>query len=143
MSYLEKLKFNEDGLIPAVVQDYDTNRVLMVAYMNEESLKMTLETKKATFYSRSRQKLWVKGETSGHFMNVCEIYLDCDGDTLILKVKPDGAACHTGNFSCFYRKADENGELCEIETANNADAGIFSDVYKVIEDRRDNPKEGS
>ena len=76
-------------------------------------------------------------------MNVCEIYLDCDGDTLVLKVKPDGSACHTGNFSCCYRKADEGGKLCEVETANGADAGIFSDVYKVIEDRRANPKEGS
>lgn len=143
MSLLNEVKFDEKGLVPAVVQDIDTNRVLMVAYMNEQSLKMTLETKKATFFSRSRQCIWVKGETSGHFMNVCQIYLDCDGDTLVLKVKPDGAACHTGNFSCFYRKADENGELSPVQTANGADAGIFSDVYKVIEDRRDNPKEGS
>lgn len=143
MSFVDEVKFDEKGLVPAVVQDIDTNRVLMVAYMNKKSLEMTLKSKKATFFSRSRQKLWVKGEHSGHFMNVKEIYVDCDADTLILKVKPDGSACHTGNFSCFYRKADENNELFEVETANGADPGIFSDVYKVIEDRRDNPKEGS
>ncbi len=143
MSFIDEIKFDEKGLVPCIVQDINTNRVLMVAYMNKESLQMTLETKKATFYSRSRQCLWLKGEHSGHFMNVKEMYVDCDADTLIVKVVPDGAACHTGNFSCFYRKVNENGELDEVKTENAADAGIFDDVYKVIVDRRDNPKEGS
>ncbi|HIV03455.1 MAG TPA: bifunctional phosphoribosyl-AMP cyclohydrolase/phosphoribosyl-ATP diphosphatase HisIE [Candidatus Aphodoplasma excrementigallinarum] len=142
MSWIDTLKFDEKGLLPAVVQDVDTNRVLMVAYVNKESLQMTLETKKATFFSRSRQKLWVKGEHSGHFMYIQSIYVDCDADTLIFKVKPAGAACHTGNFSCFYRKA-EGDVLTEVKTEHAADPGIFSDVFKVIEDRRDNPKEGS
>lgn len=143
MSFIDEIKFDEKGLVPCIVQDINTNRVLMVAYMNKESLEMTLESKKATFYSRSRQCLWLKGEHSGHFMNVKEMYVDCDADTLIVKVVPDGAACHTGNYSCFYRKVNENSELDEVKTENAADAGIFDDVYKVIVDRRDNPKEGS
>lgn len=143
MSFVDQIKFDEKGLVPCIVQDINTNRVLMVAYMNKESLEMTLESKKATFYSRSRQCLWLKGEHSGHFMNVKEMYVDCDADTLIVKVVPDGAACHTGNYSCFYRKVNENGELDEVKTENGADVGIFDDVYKVIVDRRDNPKEGS
>lgn len=143
MSFVDEVKFDEKGLVPCVVQDINTNRVLMVAYMNRQSLEMTLQSKKATFYSRSRQCLWVKGEHSGHFMNVKEMYVDCDADTLIVKVVPDGAACHTGNFSCFYRKVNDKNELDTVKTENAADAGIFSDVYKVIEDRRDNPKEGS
>lgn len=143
MSFVDEVKFDEKGLVPCVVQDINTNRVLMVAYMNKQSLEMTLQSKKATFYSRSRQCLWVKGEHSGHFMNVKEMYVDCDADTLIVKVVPDGAACHTGNFSCFYRKVNDKNGLDTVKTENAADAGIFSDVYKVIEDRRDNPKEGS
>lgn len=143
MNFVDTLKFDENGLLPAVVQDADTNRILMVAYVNKESLSLTLKTKKAVFYSRSRQKLWVKGEESGNFMYIQDICVDCDLDTLIFKVKPAGAACHTGNFSCFYRMLQEDGSLSEIETKHAPDPGIFSDVYKVIEDRRDNPKEGS
>ncbi len=99
-----------DGLIPAVIQDAATNEVLMVGYMNRESWEKTLETKRATFWSRSRQKLWIKGETSGHVQEVKEIYLDCDGDTLLLKVNQiGGAACHTGFRSCFHRRHDKEG----------------------------------
>ena len=141
MSWIDTLKFDEKGLLPAVVQDVDTNRVLMVAYVNKESLQMTLETKKATFFSRSRQKLWVKGEHSGHFMYIQNIYVDCDADTLIFKVKPAGAACHTGNFSCFYRKA-EGDALTEIKTEHAADPGIFSDVFKVIDGPARQPEGG-
>jgi phosphoribosyl-AMP cyclohydrolase len=94
-----------EGLIPAVVQDWKTGEVLMVAYMNPESWAKTQETGKACFWSRSRKKLWLKGETSGHVQIVKEIYLDCDSDTLLLKVEQvGGAACHTGYRSCFYRK---------------------------------------
>lgn len=101
------LKFNEQGLIPAVVQDEISGDVLMVAYMNEESLKKTLETKKTYFWSRSRKKLWLKGETSGNLQEVKAIYADCDLDTLLVKVKQTGVACHTGNWSCFYQSLFE------------------------------------
>lgn len=99
-----ELSFDERGLIPAVIQDHANNQVLMVAYMNEESLRKTLETGLTHFWSRSRKKLWKKGETSGNFQHVKEAYYDCDADTLLFKVEQIGAACHTGNRSCFYRK---------------------------------------
>ena len=95
-----------NGLVPCVVQDADTLQVLMLAYMNEESLRKTLETGLATYYSRSREALWIKGETSSHFQHVQEILVDCDEDTILLKVKQDGAACHTGKYSCFYRNIE-------------------------------------
>ena len=107
-TYVPELKFsdfklNSDGMIPVVTQDYETNEVLMVAYMNEEAYQKTVETGKMTYYSRSRQELWLKGETSGHFQHVKSLSIDCDNDTLLAKVKQDGAACHTGSYSCFYR----------------------------------------
>lgn len=95
-----------DGLVPVIVQDHETKAVLMLAYMNEESLKMTMETKKATYYSRSRNQLWVKGETSGHYQYVKDIRIDCDEDTILLSVEQIGAACHTGHYSCFYRNME-------------------------------------
>ncbi len=104
MPPLPSLKFDERGLIPAVVQDTHTHQVLMVAYMNEEALKRTLETGEAHFWSRSRQELWHKGATSGNIQKVVEIRVDCDADTLLLLVEPAGPACHTGNTSCFYRR---------------------------------------
>jgi phosphoribosyl-AMP cyclohydrolase len=97
-----------DGLIPAIIQDAATGEVLMLGYMNRESWETTLKTKRASFWSRSRQKLWIKGETSGHFQEVQEVRLDCDGDTLLLKVNQiGGAACHTGFRSCFHRRYDK------------------------------------
>ncbi|MEK7849523.1 MAG: phosphoribosyl-AMP cyclohydrolase [Candidatus Omnitrophota bacterium] len=101
---LAELKFDEKGLIPAIVQDNETGEVLMVAYMNEESLKKTLTIKKTCFWSRSRSQFWVKGETSGHFQFVKGIWYDCDKDAILIKVRQVGAACHTGKRSCFYRK---------------------------------------
>jgi len=101
---LPRLKFNEKGLIPAIIQDYETNDVLMLAYMNRESLKITLKEGRTCFYSRSRKVLWRKGETSGHIQEVKSILYDCDSDTLLIKVNQYGAACHTGHRSCFYRK---------------------------------------
>ena len=92
-----------NGLVPCIVQDIHTNQVLMLAYMNEESLKKTQETGLATYWSRSRQELWVKGEMSGHYQYVRSILIDCDEDTLLIKVEQEGAACHTGKYSCFYR----------------------------------------
>ena len=97
------LKYDSAGLIPAIIQDYRTNEVLMVAYMNEQSLKRTLKLKKTCFWSRSRKEFWVKGETSGHYQHVKSMYYDCDCDALLVKVRQVGVACHTGNRSCFYR----------------------------------------
>ncbi len=103
----EEIRWNEDGLVPAVAQDAATGEVLMVAWMNEEALRRTLETRQAHFWSRSRRELWHKGATSGNFLHVREVWIDCDGDTLLLKVEPTGPACHTGHPSCFYRSLDE------------------------------------
>ena len=100
------LKFNQQGLIPAIMQDYKTNEVLMVAYMNKDSLEKTLKEKKTYFWSRSRSKLWLKGETSGHIQEVRQVLFDCDSDALIFKVRQIGGACHSGYRSCFYRKFD-------------------------------------
>lgn len=112
MINIDQLKFDEKGLIPAVVQDYYTKKVLTVAYMNKESLKISLEKNLTCFFSRSRQKLWLKGETSGHFQHIVSITADCDGDALVVQVKKDGPACHLGGDSCFvneiYRNEKEN-----------------------------------
>ncbi len=101
---MEKISFGEKGLIPAIIQDIDTGKVLMLGYMNEKAWEETLRTGKVHFWSRSRQKLWLKGETSGHFLLVKEIWIDCDEDTLLIKVKPVSGVCHTGHYSCFYRQ---------------------------------------
>ncbi|MCX5750012.1 MAG: phosphoribosyl-AMP cyclohydrolase [Candidatus Saganbacteria bacterium] len=99
-----ELRFNKDGLVPAIAQDHKTGDVLMLAYMNAESLEKTLKDKKAWYWSRSRNKLWMKGETSGNVQRVKEVLYDCDEDAILLKVEQTGPACHTGNRSCFYRK---------------------------------------
>ena len=99
-----KKYFVKSELIPAIIQDDDTNEILMLAYMNEESMKLTIETGKTWFFSRSRGKLWNKGETSGHFQQVVSICSDCDDDTLLIRVKQTGPACHTGSYSCFFNK---------------------------------------
>lgn len=101
---IRSLKFDKQGLIPAIIQDYKTKDVLMVAYMNKASLKKTIKEGKTCFWSRSRKKFWVKGETSGCFQFVKNIYYDCDKDCLLIKVKQSGVACHTGEYSCFYRR---------------------------------------
>lgn len=104
---IEDLKFDANGLIPAVVQDTDTNQVLMLAYMNAESLRLTLETRETHFWSRSRRELWHKGATSGNIQQVIDVNVDCDEDTLLIRVHPAGPACHTGQRSCFYRTLKE------------------------------------
>ncbi|MBI4708432.1 MAG: phosphoribosyl-AMP cyclohydrolase [Candidatus Omnitrophica bacterium] len=101
---VKSLKFDEKGLIPAIIQDYRNNEVLMLAYMNAESVRRTIKLKKTCFWSRSRKAYWIKGETSGHFQFVKSIAYDCDMDALLIKVRQVGVACHTGNRSCFYRK---------------------------------------
>ena len=110
MLAIESLKFDANGLIPAVVQDADTDQVLMLAYMNAESLRLTLETKETYFWSRSRQELWHKGATSGNIQKVIEVNVDCDADTLLIRVHPAGPACHTGETSCFYRSMKEENQ---------------------------------
>jgi phosphoribosyl-AMP cyclohydrolase len=106
-SSFSEIKFNADGLIPAIVQDAGTKDVLMVAYMNAESLHLTLERGETYFWSRSRGQLWHKGETSGNIQKVVDIYVDCDADTLLLQVQPLGPACHTGERTCFYRQLED------------------------------------
>ncbi|ACY47708.1 phosphoribosyl-AMP cyclohydrolase [Rhodothermus marinus] len=123
---LEAVRFNEQGLVPAIAQDAETGEILMVAYMNKDTLRQTLETGRMTYWSRSRQEVWVKGATSGHTQEVREVRIDCDGDVLLFKVKQNGgAACHTGHRSCFYRKL-EGDRLVE------ADAPVFdpAQVYR-------------
>jgi len=107
---LDHLKFDAQGLIPAIVQDADTNQVLMLAYMNAESLRLTLETYETHFWSRSRQELWHKGTTSGNIQGVVDINVDCDADALLIRVHPAGPACHTGEQSCFYRSMKEENK---------------------------------
>ena len=101
------LKFDANGLIPAIVQDAESNQVLMMAYMNEESLRLTLQTKETHFWSRSRDELWHKGDTSGNIQKVIDIRVDCDADTILILVQPAGPACHTGQQSCFYRNMEQ------------------------------------
>lgn len=135
---MSKIKFDEKGLVPAIAQDAKTGRVLMLAYMNAESLKMTLNSGYATYFSRSRQQLWRKGETSGHTQRVLEMRYDCDGDALLLTVEQEGPACHTGEISCFHNP---------ILTADADDlpptADVVQQVYDVICDRKEHPREGS
>ncbi len=109
MNALKQIKFDDNGLVPAIVQDFQTGEVLMFAWMNQESLTLTIEKQQAVYYSRSRQKLWFKGEQSGHVQLIKEIFTDCDNDVILLKVKQAGGiACHTGRKSCFFQKLDKN-----------------------------------
>lgn len=132
-----EFKTDDKGLIPVVVQEYKNNQVLMVAYMNEEAFNETIKTGKMTYFSRSRNSLWVKGETSGHFQYVKSLKIDCDKDTILAKVKQVGVACHTGSYSCFFN------DLVEKEYDNTNPLMVFEEVYDVIKDRKINPKEGS
>ena len=131
------LKKNSDGMVPVVVQDYKTDEVLMVAYMNEEAFNKTIETGVMTYYSRSRNELWVKGLTSGHFQYVKSMSLDCDLDTILVKVLQIGSACHTGKGSCFFNEA------FSLNSSNHNPAKVFDEVMATILDRKQNPKEGS
>lgn len=109
MKFLDQLKFNADGLIPAIIQQQSTGRVLMMAWMNRASLEKTIETRRTWFWSRSRQKFWMKGESSGHVQVVKDLSFDCDGDTVLIQVEQTGAACHEGYQSCFFRSLDGEG----------------------------------
>ena len=133
-----ELKLGPDGLIPCIVQDVKTDEVLMMAYMNEEAYNKTLKTGQMTYYSRSRKELWLKGETSGHYQYLCSMMLDCDSDTLLAKVTQVGAACHTGNKSCFFNPLYQK----DVREEHNP-IKVFEEVFNVIKDRKVNPKEGS
>lgn len=132
-----EFKLNADGLLPVIVQHYKTAEVLMLAYMNQEAFDTTVKTGKMTYFSRSRQSLWVKGETSGHFQYVKSLTIDCDKDTLLAKVEQVGAACHTGNPTCFFQPIVGN----DYDETNPLQ--VFESVYRTILDRKANPKEGS
>lgn len=116
MQILDQLKYDANGLIVAIVQDAENNEILMVAYMNREAVQRTLETGRATFWSRSRQKFWIKGETSGHTQMVRGVSMDCDGDALLVKVEQKGGACHEGYRSCFFREIASDGSGTRIIT---------------------------
>lgn len=133
-----EFKKNSDGMVPVIVQDYRTLEVLMMAYMNEEAYEQTIRTGKMTYFSRSRNELWLKGETSGHFQYVKSLSADCDMDTILAKVSQVGAACHTGARSCFFNMIAKK----DVEAAENP-LLVFEDVFKVIQDRKIHPKEGS
>ena len=140
MTAVPGLAFAPDGLIPAVVQEAETGEVLMVAWMNEEALGKTLATRRAHFWSRSRQTLWQKGETSGHGQHVDAVYADCDRDTLLVLVHQEGVACHTGSRTCFFTRLDEPGGG---PTSWEGGAGILEVVERVIQSRKAAPREGS
>ncbi len=131
---IDDIKFDDKGLVPAIVVNNDTKKILMLAYMNKESFKISLEKKLTCFYSRSRQKLWLKGETSGNYQHIIKILADCDRDTLLIFVKPDGPACHLGNESCF---------VDELFVDENANDFSINALYDLIKDRKINPPEKS
>lgn len=132
---INDIRFDKDGLITTVVQDFSTKEVLMVAYMSKESLEKTIATGQTWFFSRSRNELWHKGETSGNFQTVKEIRYDCDGDALLIEVDPSGPACHTGETSCFYRSI--------IESESTPAISEISRLFETVKQRKANPKEGS
>lgn len=138
MADFSQLKFDAQGLIPAVVQDWRDGTVLMVAFMNQEALKKTVETKSVHFWSRSRQKLWEKGETSGHKLVLKDLFVDCDGDALLVKAEPVGPTCHTGEKACFFSRFDQPGAK-----TSEAWGGILERLYQTIQDRKRQPTRDS
>lgn len=147
MMNIENLQYDAQGLIPAIIQDNTSGQVLMLAYMNKESLTKTVETGLTWFYSRSRQSLWQKGETSGHVQQVRDIRYDCDADTLLIKVDQTGAACHEGTFSCFSRvlgsETRDSSQLFDPAKVYGGAATVLGELYHIISDRKAHPQEGS
>ena len=142
MSQWSRIRFDEQGLVPAVVQDWRDGTVLMVGFMNQEALTRTVTTKHVHFWSRSRKKLWEKGETSGHYLLLKDLFLDCDDDTVLVKAEPVGPTCHTGAESCFFLQIREAGRM-EAVTSSEARGGMFERIYQTIADRKDHPKADS
>lgn len=141
---LDSVKYDENGLVVCVIQDYHAKKIRMVAYMNEEALKITLETKEMTYYSRSRKQLWKKGETSGYFQYMKGLSIDCDGDALLFQVEQvGGISCHTGHATCFYRDLEEDIDVVVNRTKiQKSDIELFN-LEATIKDRIKNPVEGS
>ena len=138
----ESFVFDASGLLPAVIQDWRDATVLMVGYMNQQAITQTLSTKFVHFWSRSRRKLWKKGETSGHVLIVKDLFMDCDCDTILVKAEPVGPTCHTGMRTCFFARLDENGKAIQ-SSPQNAAGGILERIYQTILDRKAVPKPGS
>lgn len=138
----DRLVFDEQGLIPAVVQDWLDGTILMVGFMNREALARTLESKSVHFWSRSRQKLWEKGETSGHRLLLKDLFVDCDGDTILVKAEPAGPTCHTGEPSCFFTRLGGDGAPEDVKTAD-ALGNALERLYRTILDRKQSPRTGS
>ena len=132
---VNKIDWDKTPLIPVIAQDYENGEILMLAYTNKEAFELTLKTKIAHYYSRSRKKLWKKGEQSGHTQEVQEIYLDCDSDTVLLKVKQNGVACHTGRYSCFFNRVDKTEDLPPVQTTIDS-YSISDTLYHVIAERK-------
>ncbi len=129
-----------DGLIPVIVQDYLSNEVLMLAYMNEEALELTKQTNQAHYFSRSRQRIWKKGESSGHLQHIKQILIDCDNDTILLKVEQIGVACHTGRKSCFFTDLQTNEQTHKIEVDTTSSYGVVDTLYHtILEKKNDDP----
>jgi phosphoribosyl-ATP pyrophosphohydrolase/phosphoribosyl-AMP cyclohydrolase len=137
-----QLKFDGQGLLPAVIQDWLDGTVLMLGYMNQEALAKTVATRRVHFWSRSRKSLWEKGETSGHTLQVKELFIDCDADTILVKAQPVGPTCHTGERACFFSRLDEQGQLIH-KSSQDAHGGILESVLRAIQDRRSHPQTGS
>ncbi|NLI88852.1 MAG: bifunctional phosphoribosyl-AMP cyclohydrolase/phosphoribosyl-ATP diphosphatase HisIE [Epulopiscium sp.] len=143
---LSEIKWDQDGLVSVIAQDVHSKKVRMLAYMNEEALKKTLDTGRVHYYSRTRKQLWEKGETSGHYQLLRSISIDCDGDALLMQIEQvDGISCHTGNHTCFYRSFQEDKwkEELPYEVVKAADGNMVNYVYDIIAHRKANPKEGS
>ncbi len=137
MSMVDKIDWKKmEGLIPVITQDATTNEVLMLAYMDEEALKLTLETKEAHYFSRSKQRIWKKGESSGHTQEVVSTMVDCDNDTILLKVNQNGVACHTGRKSCFFTDLESNEIKLDVEVNTTSAYGLIDTLYHVIESRK-------
>lgn len=134
--------YDEKGFVPVVVQEYYSKSVLMLAYANEEAVRRTVETKKAHYFSRSRNTLWMKGETSGNTQEVRDIFYDCDCDALMYVVVQTGSPCHTGNSTCFYRRLTDMGNDADVQD-NDCGYSLLKELFNVITDRKSNPKEGS
>ena len=131
-----------NNLIPVITQDSTTNKVLMLAYMNKEALELTIKTKYAHYFSRTKQRIWKKGEESGHTQKVVDTLIDCDNDTILIKVIQEGVACHTGRKSCFFTKLESNEIIEEIKIDTNNTYSVIDNLYHVIQDRKnDDPKE--
>ncbi|WP_447986438.1 bifunctional phosphoribosyl-AMP cyclohydrolase/phosphoribosyl-ATP diphosphatase HisIE [Nitrospira sp. Nam74] len=142
MSTWARIQFDERGLVPAVVQDWRDGTVLMVGFMNREALDQTVTTKRIHFWSRSRNKLWEKGETSGHYLLLKDLFIDCDRDTVLVKAEPVGPTCHTGAQSCFFSQLAETGTM-EGSKSSEVMGGILDRIYGTILDRKEHPKSGS